>query len=42
MDTPEAEARELSEEVLVELGDAADLTLGQGRAQNENKRNPYN
>ncbi|MEU1899419.1 albusnodin family lasso peptide [Nocardiopsis dassonvillei] len=42
MDNAKAEDQETHEELLVELGDAADLTLGQGRAQNENKRNPYN
>lgn len=31
-----------AEELVVELGDAAELTLGTGRAQNENKRHPYN
>jgi hypothetical protein len=33
---------ETHEELVVELGDVAELTLGQGQAQNENKRNPYN
>ncbi|WP_304453085.1 albusnodin family lasso peptide [Nocardiopsis sp. YSL2] len=28
--------------VVIEWGDAAELTLGQGRALNENKRSPYN
>ncbi|MEV2277053.1 albusnodin family lasso peptide [Nocardiopsis sp. NPDC049922] len=30
------------EHEVIELGDVADLTLGQGRARNENKRSPYN
>lgn len=43
------EASELSippttskDESVIDLGDAADLTLGEGSARNENKRSPYN
>ncbi|NKY96148.1 albusnodin family lasso peptide [Nocardiopsis alborubida] len=42
MDKPVQDSPDLGLELIVDLGDAADLTLGQGRAQNENKRNPYN
>lgn len=31
-----------TDESVIDLGDAADLTLGEGSARNENKRNPYN
>lgn len=31
-----------TDETIIDLGDAADLTLGEGNARNENKRNPYN
>ncbi|WP_150241393.1 albusnodin family lasso peptide [Nocardiopsis quinghaiensis] len=42
MDETRNETPEAVGVVVVELGDAAELTLGQGQAQNENKRNPYN
>ncbi|WP_017613395.1 albusnodin family lasso peptide [Nocardiopsis salina] len=31
-----------SEEMVVDLGDAADLTLGEGQSENEDKRKIYN
>lgn len=34
--------QEPNDEHIIDLGDAADLTLGEGSARNENKRNPYN
>lgn len=40
--TPEPPQPEEERELVVELGDAAELTLGNGRARNENKREPYN
>jgi hypothetical protein len=42
MDETRSETQEAIGAVVIEWGDAAELTLGQGRAQNENKRNPYN
>lgn len=39
---PEIPPNEETTELVIELGDAAELTLGNGRARNENKRQPYN
>lgn len=38
----EFESKPQDTEQVIVLGDASDLTLGEGSARNENKRSPYN
>lgn len=44
MPSVESQSSDVAEspELLVNLGDAAELTLGDGRSTNENKRHIYN